>query len=829
MQKALYFPLACLLLLAACSKQNPIPALPEVSIDLPEITLTDQNASQEIRFSTTAPWSLETTESSSSKAGATWVSVSPTRGEAGNYTLTVTIQDNESYDDRSAVIRITTGGLIKEIPVIQMRKGALFLTKSHIELECETGSLAIALKSNIEYQIIIPDSTDWVTRAEPSPTKGLRTDSIHFAITPNHDPDDPRTGQIIFRNASNTQSDTLTIIQNRCIHTITIGDPREMLEKATLNWETQTGKLVTANYRNSGQAMQYLVDKNYTNSPYGAPNATYTEYYSQCYSGPGKNLHQILTYLSTSFSEKDQARYADTRAVASLLKTYLFWQLFDVYGGAVYTEAFQANLGNLTPRYDLLQDTYKLLDQTVRDQVAVLTAPTSPRTKPLGQYDRFYGWSAISLPAGGAIVAPQSDPAAQRARWARFGNVLRIKMAWRLKQRDPGHFRTVMAQAAANPDSLFGSAADGCYYHFPAGEAPAPDQRTPFGDTYLMTDNFLIWLKATGDPRLPLLAEPNDMDMNIPTYAFLATYAPASLNAWGDVTRNGNTYQGQSADASDMKTANQPGRWLGKRQIAITLSSPDGRTPWTLTDQTGSGKASVTVLRADTILYLNAVSSAQGRYWVPTAETASAATLRRNVLTYPEMCLMLAYLSQEDGTSYAGKNAAQWYDEGVRAAVTELQQSAQMALVPIATDPAHHPVAGLTLPYRISDANIDAFLQANPLNSSPDPKATISGQAWVYFYTRPEDMWGWWKLTGYPAVRDIASPADRPTEKAPYFQQPHNTSGTPYEWTRRNTLPQPSLGNQDNYNEIMGKLTADPDYKSAQNLTGRIWWDITGR
>ena len=71
-----------------------------------------------------ADWSVEADGSSSS-----WISVTPSRGEAGNHTLNITVSANKSEERRVGTLTISSGKLSKDIVIIQ--QGKIF----HIEGE----------------------------------------------------------------------------------------------------------------------------------------------------------------------------------------------------------------------------------------------------------------------------------------------------------------------------------------------------------------------------------------------------------------------------------------------------------------------------------------------------------------------------------------------------------------------------------------------------------------------------------------------------------------------------------------------------------------------
>ena len=97
----------CCLLLAACSddeqKESPTPSPEpdEPAIVIPDTEDTAPVIAQEggtatVSFTASADWTAEATAVT---RALDWVSVQPTGGKAGDVTLTITTQPNDTYDD----------------------------------------------------------------------------------------------------------------------------------------------------------------------------------------------------------------------------------------------------------------------------------------------------------------------------------------------------------------------------------------------------------------------------------------------------------------------------------------------------------------------------------------------------------------------------------------------------------------------------------------------------------------------------------------------------------------------------------------------------------
>ena len=130
--------------------------------------------------------------------------------------------------------------------------------------------------------------------------------------------------------------------------------------------------------------------------------------------------------------------------------------------------------------------------------------------------------------------------------------------------------------------------------------------------------------------------------------------------------------------------------------------------------------------------------------------------------------------------------------------------------------------------YSITEADISDYTTAQALSSATDKKEAIVGQMWIYAYNQPTKMWDWWRITGYPKLKTVKTPADRPSGL--YWVNPTaRDNGEALSFPRRASLPQPQAANNQNYEAARQLLLQQPMYGSMYNeTTGRIFWDTEG-
>ena len=604
----------------------------------------------------------------------------------------------------------------------------------------------------------------------------------------------------------------------------------------------------------------------------------------------GKGMVTVMDYIDDNLDEVQSQRYQDLRAICGIVKVYEAFRVFQNYGANVYTQAFKAITEGITlPEYDLFDvEMYEALDDELAGYIAVLAQPANENTVALNEYDPIYGY--IANPTLGA-PSTRSDYETQRTLWKKFGNSYRLYMAWIMKNADGARFNQVLSETLASGvyesaddgawSFLNGGENNGGPYNC------AEAAQTSYN--YTLTDNFVSYLKELDDPRLPLLARANDLYAANKALQWIQNYYPDSLQehwyynqeteAWEQRNWNGVfdfeadpmlAYQGVSANPADVNLSG-PQQFWGVRDFTFRFYAPgyvpnednDGLGPWTVTNKGTVSEdfpATCTIYNPDTSFTIQMGSFPQGRYWVAGGGSSYGIVgegngngydgpidnrwnifFRQPIYTYPEFCFMMAYLTNDGANT--GKSADEWYNNGVQAAIEEYQMEAVRYGVQVATNTEHtyyteatgthyvNPeIVGINDNgvYAIDAAMISNYLQANALSAAADKKEAIVGQMWIYSYRQPQKMWDWWRLTGYPEIVDVNTPAERPTGL--YWMQPSTEAdGTVLTWPRRGALPQPEAANNTNYNAARDALLKIANYGTMYNeTTGRIFWDTQG-
>ena len=194
------------LLTVSCSKDEVIPEIkiPAGSEDFftKSMDFDSPSGEKKLTFTSNVAWTA-------SVSGSTWLSVTPTSGEAGTNTLTVKADENTTYDDRNAVITLTAGDSIRRVFVNQKQLDALTLTSDRFEVPVEGGEVKIEVKSNINFEAVIPtEYQSWIHK--PATTRGLTTSTLVYKIDKSEEYD-KREGKIIIKG--NGKEETVSIYQ----------------------------------------------------------------------------------------------------------------------------------------------------------------------------------------------------------------------------------------------------------------------------------------------------------------------------------------------------------------------------------------------------------------------------------------------------------------------------------------------------------------------------------------------------------------------------------------------------------------------------------------
>ncbi|KAA6307449.1 hypothetical protein EZS27_040880, partial [termite gut metagenome] len=105
---------------------------------------------------------------------------------------------------------ITADTVDKVISVVQKQKDALILSPNIREVTNEGGTIDLELKTNLDYEVIIPGkSKEWISQIQ---SRALETYNLQFTIAA-YDKPEEREGLIVIKDRNSILADTLFVFQ----------------------------------------------------------------------------------------------------------------------------------------------------------------------------------------------------------------------------------------------------------------------------------------------------------------------------------------------------------------------------------------------------------------------------------------------------------------------------------------------------------------------------------------------------------------------------------------------------------------------------------------
>ncbi len=111
MKHYFYAIVAALVCVAACQKEEKEDTL---ELSSSSFFVTSEGASQTIRFQTNNSWTVSSDKD--------WVTFNATSGESGDCSVVMTVDENETYDTRTATVTFSAGKKVSSINVSQTGK-----------------------------------------------------------------------------------------------------------------------------------------------------------------------------------------------------------------------------------------------------------------------------------------------------------------------------------------------------------------------------------------------------------------------------------------------------------------------------------------------------------------------------------------------------------------------------------------------------------------------------------------------------------------------------------------------------------------------------------
>ena len=214
-------------------------------------------------------------------------------------------------------------------------------------------------------------------------------------------------------------------------------------------------------------------------------NSSFTSLWNTAYA-------QSITNLNTIINLPDGKANANYKAVALVLRSWVFSLLTDAYGNIPYSQSGKIS-ETLTPIYDNQEDVY------------------------LGLLDDLKN-ASTALNAGGDAITGDIIYSGNIGRWKKFANALRFRIALRIADRDADKSKQVISEAIADAGGLISSVDEAAKFVY--STSPLQNPVSAWFDTrddYRIAKTIVDKLYSLNDPRLPIYAN-RPTDASVPGY-----------------------------------------------------------------------------------------------------------------------------------------------------------------------------------------------------------------------------------------------------------------------------------------------------------------------
>ena len=173
-------------------------------------TLQKDGGSTTFSFNAPQAWSVSVAETTATRS-ASWLKVHPTSGAAGDATITITAEPNATGETRTAEVTIRSGSQTETVTVTQDYSNFITLEQREIVAGSEEQTVTLDITSTMEYEVLIPDSVDWITDGGNTRTVTTRSHMLTIAANSSYD---PRQTEVVFRGKTDaTLADTVKVYQ----------------------------------------------------------------------------------------------------------------------------------------------------------------------------------------------------------------------------------------------------------------------------------------------------------------------------------------------------------------------------------------------------------------------------------------------------------------------------------------------------------------------------------------------------------------------------------------------------------------------------------------
>lgn len=146
--------------IAVIACDNTPEIVPEIKVTSTETTLPVEGTddmSFKVTFNANVAWTAAL------KTPVEWCAVTPPSGDAGDASVTVIADPNDTKENRTVVLVLTAGTAVKEVELTQLQTDAFELVEETATVGAEAGTYALKVKTNVPYTVTVAEDAAWVT------------------------------------------------------------------------------------------------------------------------------------------------------------------------------------------------------------------------------------------------------------------------------------------------------------------------------------------------------------------------------------------------------------------------------------------------------------------------------------------------------------------------------------------------------------------------------------------------------------------------------------------------------------------------------------------
>lgn len=189
MKTRLLHSLVAIALVVSCTTEQ----IPYLNTSSPTTIDVDSNGGrQTISFDTNNDWTARASDS--------WIQVSPSQGSSGNNSVSVTISENPTFDDRSGYVSVESSGQSARFDIKQSTKHGYQISETNFSIGSSGSSIRVPIQTNVDYTVSVDDKCkSWLSITQ---TKALSSGEIVIKAEKNSTYDE-REGKIYVNYDSN--------------------------------------------------------------------------------------------------------------------------------------------------------------------------------------------------------------------------------------------------------------------------------------------------------------------------------------------------------------------------------------------------------------------------------------------------------------------------------------------------------------------------------------------------------------------------------------------------------------------------------------------------